>query len=599
MANNSILTPGCNICNYDTSELSDEVSSQQVLLKDNYLSEFESEDEKAVARDNLGVYDKGSVFTKDETEITINEKINTVMEDHLNSDDPHGTLTATKELLQDFVKKDGTTPFTAPQSGVTPTKDSHLTTKQFVTQLLKQHTNLTGQDDPHEILPEVKQLLTNYVKSSNVYTTSQVYTKEEINSFLNKYVKRDGTTSFTAAQTGVDPSSDSQLTTKRYVDNKFSAHMSDSNAHNFLTTLNQKLKSYAKLSDIYTKDETYSKSQINSIINQLVEDTVNSAIQEYQNSVDEQIQNIKQENYVKSDGSIPFTNPQSGVSATKDNELVTLEQLNEQKESLTNYIDSQELVWKTSGPVESTVGFLEDNTEVPSTMTLQEICDAIFYGSSISITGPDYVTVGKTAEIIVCIKGSTALIELGELYQGDTLIKTFTDDDFKDGCVTIESNILTEDTDFTFRVTYTNEAIHEETFTVKCSLPVFVGLLPKWKFANEITMDYLEELTSSDTTGTQNRFLTYGDNTTSITFKYSFEDSELRHPFIVVGESFPDLESMTTSSQSFNIEAFDVIDQISLVISETNQSALFKVYVYKQALSSLNQEVTFNFKSNE
>nr|DAM35532.1 MAG TPA: hypothetical protein [Bacteriophage sp.] len=44
--------------------------------------------------------------------------------------------------------------------------------------------------------------------------------------------------------------------------------------------------------------------------------------------------------------------------------------------------------------------------------------------------------------------------------------------------------------------------MHEETKTVKCSLPVFVGLLPKWKFGSVVTMEYLKELEKEDADGT-------------------------------------------------------------------------------------------------
>ena len=40
-------------------------------------------------------------------------------------------------------------------------------------------------------------------------------------------------------------------------------------------------------------------------------------------------------------------------------------------------------------------------------------------------------------------------------------------------------------------------------------MPVFVGLLPKWKFANTITMEYLNQLVAEDFDGTQNRFFNY------------------------------------------------------------------------------------------
>jgi len=80
-------------------------------------------------------------------------------------------------------------------------------------------------------------------------------------------------------------------------------------------------------------------------------------------------------------------------------------------------------------------------------------------------------------------------------------------------------------------------------------MPVFVGLLPKWKSANTITMDYLIELCEQDVDGTQNRFVNYGgDDLKTFTFKYVFEDADLRHPFIVLPKSYPDLDTMVTKS---------------------------------------------------
>jgi hypothetical protein len=56
---------------------------------------------------------------------------------------------------------------------------------------------------------------------------------------------------------------------------------------------------------------------------------------------------------------------------------------------------------------------------------------------------------------------------------------------------------------------------------------------------------------------------------------------------------------MITKSQNFGIDAFDVIDMIPLTVQGVKNDIIYKVYVYRQALSSLNQEVTFNFKSKE
>lgn len=592
----TILTPGCQTTENTPSVIDENV---QYLEKDNYLSEYDNESEKSVVRENLNVYPKDSVYTKDETDSNIATTVTTAINKHLSTEDPHGTLSNVKEMITDMVKTDGSTPFVAPQTGVDPISDSHLTTKKFVTKLLNDHTKLTGSNDPHKILPEVQTLLTKYVKSSDIYTKSQLYTQQDVNNLLKVFIKKDGTTPFTIAQIGVDPTIDSHLATKRYVDKTLYAHLVDVDPHGFLAILNQRLASYAKISDTYDKTQTYSRTQIDAFINKWVQEAVASAIQAYQESVDDKFEQIRQDHYVKQDGSVPFTKPQSGVDATDPEHLVTLQQVESTtetlKKELESQIESKECKWITSGPVQTTVGFVEDNTELPSTMTMQQILDAIFYGNSISINVPDYVATGSKCPITVCVHGSTGLIQVAQLYQNGKLIYTFTGDDFKDGCITIDSNTITEDTKITFKVTYTNGSVHEQTVTVKCALPMFVGLLPKWKTGSTITMDYLQQLEKEDTAGTQNRFISYGDDVKSFAFKYVFQDSSLRHPFVVLPETYPNLKSMVTSAQSFTVDAFNVINNIPLTVS--GKSVVYKIYIYKEALSSLNQEITFNFET--
>lgn len=598
MADSTILTPGCQVTE-DTPSTIDE--TVQYLEKDNYLSEYGNEAEKSVVRENLNVYPKNAVYTKDETDSNIATTVTTAINKHLSVEDPHGTLNTVKEMIADMAKIDGSTPFTSPQSGVEPISDSHLTTKKFVTKLLNEHTRLVGSDDPHKILPEVESLLEKYVKTSEVYTKSQLYTQQDVNNLLKVFVKKDGTTPFTIAQIGVDPTIDSHLATKRYVDKTLYAHLVDVDPHGFLTILNQRLASYAKIADTYDKTQTYSRTQIDAFINKWVQDAVAAAIQSYQETVDDKFEAIRQDHYLKQDGSVALKNPQSGVDATEPEHLVTLKQTEDKistlKELLESEIADKECVWITSGPVEATVGRLEETTPVPNTMTLQEVCDAIFYGKSISISVPEYVTITKTCPITLCIHGSTALIQIAELLQNDELIYSFTKDDFKDGCITVDSKALTEDATFTFRVSYTNGSVHEETATVKCYMPVFVGLLPKWKTGSTITMDYLIQLCDEDTEGTQNRFINQGEDLKAITFKYVFEDADLRHPFVVIPETYPNLDTMVTKSQSFGLDAFNIINNIPLTVPGVGKDIIFKIYIYKEALATLNQEVTYNFKS--
>ena len=575
----------------NTSSSTEETT--EYLIKDNYLSEFETDSEKAIARSNLGVPSEDDVYTKTESDTMVFNTVSAAVNAHLETEDPHGILAQVDELIDGMVKDDGSTPFLAAQSGVTPTADTHLVTKKYADKLITAHL---AESDPHNILAEVAVLLQNYVTTDEVYSTSDVYTQSEVTSLLSSYVKRDGTTSFTAPQIGKDPTLDGHLATKRYADKILYKHLVDVDPHGFITTLNNRLAAYAKLKNVYTKEQTYSRSQIDSIINSAVDAQIETALEAYKEWVAEQLQD--QSTFVTKDGTRAFTAAQSGVAATQDSELTTLGQvtelISESQTTLEEAIKAKECVWVTSGPVESTVGHVEDNTEVPATMTLQEVCDAIFYGNLVSITAPDYITIGTTGELTLCIHGSTALIVEAILYQDGEEIASYTGEDFEDGCVTVTTGTITGETEFEFIVTYSSGATLSDTVTVGASYPVFVGLLPKWKTASTITMDYLEELEAEDTEGTMNRFLDEGSDLTSITFTYSFEDSSLRHIFLVIPKDYPDLVSMTTSTQEFGLEAFDVVSDITLEVDSVGD-VVYKIYVYSQALSSLNQSVTFNF----
>lgn len=584
---NTILTPGEENINPSPIE-----QTTPYLEKDNYLSEYQTEGEKAVVRENLDVYSKDSVYNKTESDTLLDKTIKEAFDKYLNMDDPHGILPTVEEMIEGVVRNDGSTPFLAPQKGVDPVQDYHLATKRFVTKLLKDHI---GSEDPHKILPEVEDMLEQYVKQSQVYFKNQLYTKNEIDQQSGKYIQKDGSTPFTKAQIGADPQIDSHLATKRYVDAIMYKHLVDVDPHGFISILNKRLASYAKASNVYDKTQTYSRVQIDSIVRSLVHDAAKEVLIEHLNEFDPHniLAEVRKLKYVKQDGSIPFKAPQKGVDAIDPQDLVTLHQVEEKVKNLQEQITNTEPIWRTSGPVESTVGHIDDNTPVPTIMSLQEVLDAIFYGKGISISAPDYVTINNKVPVTLCVHGSTGLIDIAELYQDGELIISFVKEDFENGCVTVDSLPIIEDTEFIFKVTYTNGAIHEESITVKVALPIFVGLLPKWKFGNVITWNYLEELASEEPNN--NQFISSSNNLNQLSINYSFQDAKLRHPFVVVPVSYPDLDNMSTTPQKFGIDAFDVIDMIPLKVPGVEKDIIFKIYIYRQALSSLNQEVTFNF----
>lgn len=591
----TILTPGKD--NGSNTEQTPTINPGY-LVKDNLLSEFETESEKSVARYNLGVLPAEDVYTKEEVEPLIAQRISKKLAEHLDSSD-HITEEEILDMLVDLIRNDGTTPFTAPQAGVDPVSNHDLTTKAYVDRLIQGCLKLA---DRAKILEQVANTLRDYVKQEDVYTKDEVYTKDQIYNQSTKYVRIDGTTPFEKPQSGRTPQISSHLTTKGYVDNLLRAHEEDIDPHGFTEKLSKKLRKYALKENVYDRTQTYSRGQVDQIIDKLVAIAVEEALRSHEDLDDPHgiLDRVKQLGYVHKDGSIAFTAPQKGVDAVNPQDLATLRQLQQLVSEVRQDIaDIPEPLWKTSGPVESTVGHVEDNTPVPDTMTLQEVCDAIFYGKGICLEVPEFVIITETCPVTMCVHGSTGLIDYAQLLQNGKVIATFYGEDFKDGCITIDSEPLFQDAEFTFRVYYTNGAVHEETKVVHCYLPIFVGLLPKWEFGNVITMERLIELSNEDIEGTQNRFLNYGKDLKTFTFGYKFQDADLRHPFVVLPESYPNLDNMTTSSQKFGIDAFDVIDMIPMRIPGVDQDIIYKMYIYKQALSSLNQDVTFNFIPKE
>ena len=156
-----ILTPGIpGMTGCDSLEPRE---SPNYLIKDNLLSEFESETDKYAARENLGVPNKDEVYTKKEVDKNIESKISRSINSHLSEDDPHGIMSKVGPIIDNLVRKDGTTPFEYPQGGVDPLFDFHLTTKKFVTDLLNSHI---GKQDPHNTMLLVEEALQAYVEKS-------------------------------------------------------------------------------------------------------------------------------------------------------------------------------------------------------------------------------------------------------------------------------------------------------------------------------------------------------------------------------------------------------------------------------------------------
>lgn len=591
MADNVILTPGSSAAQ-DCANTVQEIDETLFLKVDNYLGEFETEEQKAIARANLGVQESDFSYSKVESDTKLNQTVANAMQNHLNTPDPHGILGQVDSRISGMVKNDGSTPFIGPQKGVDPITEFHLTTKRFVTDLLESHI---ARQDPHNTMALVRQALQTYAQLTDVYLKGETYNKREVDSKFTNLVKNDGTVPFVKPQLGVDPTNPGHLSTKRYVDAVIWEHLTSVDPHGFLTLLNQRLANYYTRNETYSKAETYSRIQLETIIDSLVGNAAAQAISEHISQYDPHgtLKEINARGYMKPDGSTPFTAPQTGKDAVDPEHLATLRQVQAQVEAIV----FPEAIWITSGPTQSeNVGFVETGTVLPPEVTFQEIMDLIFYGKGIEVTSPPYCLYGERVDVNMTIHGSMATVQYATLSQNGVIIGTYSKEDFTNGQLTVQSEPITEETTFEFIVYYLNGTSLKDTSVTKVAFGIFVGLLPKWYSGSSITYDYLLQLVREDPTN--NIMDDSGDSVSEIKHTYNFSSpSELKHMFVAIPKEYPDLVQLVTPSQNFGIEAFDYISDIPMQVPGVPNSIIYKIYIYREALVALNNlSVTFKFE---
>lgn len=583
------------------------------LVKENYLSEFETEDEKSVARANLGVYAQSAVYTKDEAQLMMDEEIYDALQNYVTSDQLPKAIAELSQQIADagYVKSDGSVPFTNPQTqAALPTDPSHLTNKAYVDNLLTKHLNA---NDPHKTLDAVKVLLTDYVKLSETYTSQNLYSKKEVDKLLEKFVKRDGSTGFINPQIGVDPSLPSHLATMRYVQLVMQNHKGEADPHDFIKTLRRFLSNYYTKSETYTKAQTYSRSQLLDIIKSQMNDIIKQAIAQHvaeDGSVND-LENWIRKNYVPSDGSVPFTAAQSGVKATQNSQFVILEQLNQAIEQLkaeteTSIKESTDQTdWIPTGPVETTVGFVEEGTTLPKRLTVQQIMDAIFYEKQTGVTAPEYAEYGEKVCIKIYAHGLQVLTGI-DIYKNGVMIGSLTPEDFtKDAlggnggyyeyCDTGE---FTEDTEWKVIFHYAESQDITETAMTKLAYPIFVGAVPYWWNAQEdITMESLRKLAEEEPEA--NYIITdQGPEISSVSKSIQFTDTKQRSIVIAVPNDYPDLKSLKTPAQEVTAEAFAKWVQ-PMYPNQAEVGVLYKIYVFNQPLVNLQQTIDIEFEQTK
>lgn len=585
----TILTPGSESCNpVPAAE-----PTGTALLVENYLGEFDSDQKRQLARTNLDVPSIEEAIRPQDAETMMDEKVKAAIDSHVKDVDPHDILTQVTEILKGYIKADGSIPFTAPVSGKAPQAASDLATREYVDTVLGAHER--DMDDPHQTMVKVKEELTKYALSDDVYPKSQTYTQAEVDTMMKNAVKSDGTTPFKVPQKGVYPKSSADLSTKAYVDDVMNAHKSDADAHGFITTLENRLKNYYTKSEVIPANETYTRAQIDSKIESLMTPVIDSAINKHIMADDPHgtLAAVRMMNYVKADGSVPFTARQKGVAGVEQNDLATIGDVDFRVNGLRQEVEesTDSMVWKTSGPVQSTVGFVVDNSEMPARVTFQQMMDAIFYGDGVRLEVPEYAEYGSTVKVVMTVR-PTALIQSVDLMQDDKVIGSFLMEDFEpDGqCTAISEPIKNNPTTFKLKVTYTNGNVKTATAQTGIGYGVYVGIMPKWMQGSQMTIDYMNQLCSADPENNKKFFA--GEKVDEYRIHYNFQGTELKSLFIAMPVSYKDLSTVYTVTQQFPAYQFECVNNIPFTFPD-GKIVMYKIYIFPTGIVELNMDVIY------
>lgn len=591
--NKTILTPGASTC----SNAPETYNEPVYLQRDNYLNEFADDSAKALARANLGVLSSAESMRANDIQLAIAEAVANSMSDHLSKSDPHNIMTQVNKKLGEFMRLDGMVGFQNRVSGKDPVSPDDLSTKRYVDSVV--NTHIEDHNDPHDTMQLVREALKSYALACDVYAKSQTYSQVQIDTLIRDMVKTDGSTPFIVPQKGVYPVLSSDLAVKAYVDDVMKAHKLESDPHNMYSYIEDRLKLYAKAEDVYTKEETYSRPQIESKIESLMTPVVEKAITKHVQEDDPHhtMESVRAMEYVKADGTVPFKQPQSGVPGIKPEHLATIGDVEYRTKALSDKFDEsvESCIWKTSGPVQTTVGYVEDNSILPDKVNFQQIMDKIFYGDGVGIDVKEYAQYGEIIDVVMNIR-PTLMIDIVKLYQGDKLIGTFDREDFEpDGSHTVKSNPITEDpTIFKMEVTYTNGNIKTVTAQTSIAYGVYVGIMPKWMHGMQMTIDYMESQILSDPTNNKKFFDGSGRLEYEMDYLFNTPD-EPKSLFIAMPTSYPNLSSVDTVTQQFPANQFECIDNIVLTLAD-GKLIMYKIYIFPVGIVELNMKVIYKLQ---
>lgn len=601
------------------------VSEEEIVEKEKYFqldklfselsegNEEEADEKRATARGHLGILD-----VEDIIDLIKNDDVfkKYVTESDLTELDKR--ISKVKSSLSEYAKNDDNVYFTSVklnsvQEDLEDLEDLELITYESAKKLLDLSlTNYLKANKTDVINWIVKEI--NDYSEKNLYSKNDLYTADEVDkkdkeikNLIKDFVARDGSVSFTAPILGRDPKMSKHLATKGYIDKLLDSHKDDLYAHGILNRIHTELKDYALKSNVLEKSKTYSRDEINEIVRQLINDSVEKFTSDFIEMYDPQaaLDEIRNENYIKQDGSTPFLNVQKGISSDKpeSNDLVTFEQIQKLKSELEEQINNKNTYWITSGDIETTVGFFEDNDPTPAKMTCQEVFDRIFYQKKISIEAPDISKPGSYIDITVCVNNPLD-VDSAEIFmkkegkdwepatKDGVEIGYIDREEFeKSTCVTKTVGPIDSNTEFNFKIYQPNGTEHNEYTNTKLAYPVFVGIIPKWLMGSQVKYSKLLELSESDSQN--NVFYDKTEHMRELEHSYNFDLKEPVKLIVAVPKNYRDLVSAQNDVQTFKQSAFDKVKQTTFKVA--GKDVLYKLYIYRQPLVRFDSNVTFKF----
>lgn len=312
--------------------------------------------------------------------------------------------------------------------------------------------------------------------------------------------------------------------------------------------------------------------------------------------------NNKQDKVKQSLQSLGFLHKDNDLSELANLQLVRDNLSVYSKEDIDNIIKNlkDSTLWRTRGYIQTTVGFLEDNSQIPNVMNLQAVMDSIFYGE-------DYISFtvrnkNPFNDQFSCILGEELEldIDISNITNSDKIIIRNSSGIIKE--IEVQDEVKLYSFNYTFNnspdtlvseVYYKDELKASKTITLSTSLITYSGIINYSTYnSDDFSWEtYLPKLAD--------QYLIFKEQQTyTIDFKYSGVASYL---YIAIpvrdtkGTYFSGLQKISYNGSDYTVDMFE--DPIEFTLQDGDNIITYLAYVYKYTLCCLSNpvEITFSY----